>query len=334
MKKQATISSHLFRAILNALNKKGIDIDILLNNLGISTEIFSNPDYRINTNLIRRFWGEVTPIIEDDYIGLYLGSTISITELGLPGMFFLYSPTISVALEKTIKYRVLISDFLAMHIIPQPLNRVRLVVEVKDNHPQIQHVILTQLTLFNLTVKRIVGINHKPELILLTIPNPQDIKRFEEVFDCPIHFNQSINAIEFKAESLNHPIIYRDSKLLENIEGLIKRNLQQLSQEDCLSQQIYKFLKEEIYSSNQVPSLSETAQQFNVSGRTLQRKLKQESSNYADILQHLRQEEALKLLKDRKLNINEIAWFLGYAESSSFVMQFKKWTGKSPSAFR
>ena len=334
MRKSISISSHLFRAVLNALNKKGIDIDLLLENLGISAEIYSNPDYRIDANLIRRFWEEVTPAIEDDYIGLYFGTSISMTELGLPGMFFLYSPTIRTALEKMIRYKRLISGFLEMKIILQPLKRERIVLNVNYDHPQFQHVILTQSTLLVQTIKQIAGQNHKPEKVLFSIPHPDDLSRFNEIFDCPIDFDQKINAIEYKAGTLNQAIIHRDTKMLKNIEGLVKDNLKQLVQENCLSQRIYEFVKNEIYSSNQVPSLSETAQLFNVSGRTLQRKLKQESSSYGEILQSLRKDESLKLLKDKNLNINEIAWFLGYSEASTFVNQFKNWTGKSPSAFK
>lgn len=334
MKKETTISSHLFRAILNALNKKGVNIDLLLEDLGISIEIYSNPDYRIDADLIRQFWEEVSPKIRDDYIGLYLGASISMTELGLSGMFFLYSPTIRVAIEKMIKYEVLISDFLKMKIIPQPHNRERIVLEVNDNHPQIQHVIQTQFTLLTYTFKQLAGKNHKPERVLFSAPYPKDISRFDEVFDCPIDFNEKVNAIEFKADTLNQPIIHRDPRLFENIDGLAKINLRRLVKNNCLSQQVYEFIKEEIYSSNQVPSLLETAQLFNVSGRTLQRKLKYESSSYGEILQNLRKNEALKLLEDKKMNVNEIAWLLGYVESSSFIIQFKNWTGKFPSFYR
>ncbi len=334
LKKNTSISSHLFRAILNSLNKKGIDIDLLLENLGISSEIYSNPDYRIDANLIRRFWEEASPMVEDDYIGLYLGTSISMTEFGLPGMFFLYSPTIKIAIEKIIKYEVLVSGFLKMKIIPQPHNRERIVLEVNHNHPQGQHVILTQTVLLTQTIKQIAGMSHNPEKVFFSIPSPNDTSRFNAIFNCTINFNQKINAIEFKADTLNQPIIHRDAKILENIEGLATNNLNELVRKNCLSEKIYSIFQKEIYSSNQVPSLSEIAQLFNVSGRTLQRKLKQESSSYGEILQKLRKDEALKLLKDKKLNINEIAWFLGYAEPSSFVMQFKKWTGNPPSSFR
>ena len=334
MGQYTSISSHLFRAILNALTKKGIDIDLLLEKLGISTEIYSDPDYRIDTKLIHRFWEEVTPTINDDYMGLHLGASISMVELGLPGMFFLYSPTIRVALEKMIKYEMLISGFLRMKIVANSLNRERIVLEVDSNHPQIQQVILTQSTLLVRTIDQLAGPNNKPEKVYFSMPYPDDLNRFEEVFGCPIDFDQRINAIEYTPEILKQAIIHRDLKMLDEIESLVKGNFQQLVQKNCLSQRIYKFMRQELYSSNQVPSLSETAQLFNVSGRTLQRKLQQESSSYGQILQSLRKDEAIKLLKENRLNVNEIAWFLGYVEPSSFVMQFKSWTGKSPSFYR
>ena len=61
-----------------------------------------------------------------------------------------------------------------------------------------------------------------------------------------------------------------------------------------------------------------------ISPRTLQRRLRDEGTSFADLLDDLRQEMALRLLRDRKLAIYEVAFLLGYAEPSTFHRAFRR----------
>ena len=84
----------------------------------------------------------------------------------------------------------------------------------------------------------------------------------------------------------------------------------------------------------QFPTIEQVAANLNLSVRTLQRRLKAEGLTYKAVLDELRRQFALDYLKNDALSIKEIAYLLDYAESSSFVRSFKRWTGKSPQEFR
>ena len=68
--------------------------------------------------------------------------------------------------------------------------------------------------------------------------------------------------------------------------------------------------------------------------RTLSRRLADEGTTYADIVDQLRRSLALQYLKDDNMSLSQIAWLLGYEGSTSFNHAFKRWTGRSPSAVR
>ena len=51
-------------------------------------------------------------------------------------------------------------------------------------------------------------------------------------------------------------------------------------------------------------------------------------------LEGLRKELALRFLQDSNLVLTEIAFLMGYTEISTFSHAFKRWTGKSPAAYR
>jgi AraC-like DNA-binding protein len=56
--------------------------------------------------------------------------------------------------------------------------------------------------------------------------------------------------------------------------------------------------------------------------------------NFSEILQHLRQDLAVRYLDDRKLHVSKIAWLLGFRDVSAFTHAFKRWTGRTPSQMR
>jgi AraC-like DNA-binding protein len=82
------------------------------------------------------------------------------------------------------------------------------------------------------------------------------------------------------------------------------------------------------------PSLNVAARLFNLTPRTLHRRLLDEGSSYSAVLNEVRHMLAVEHLKTGKLSIQEIAYALGYTELSNFRRAFKRWESVSPSAYQ
>ncbi|HYD11856.1 MAG TPA: helix-turn-helix transcriptional regulator [Allosphingosinicella sp.] len=76
------------------------------------------------------------------------------------------------------------------------------------------------------------------------------------------------------------------------------------------------------------------ARALGCSRQTLYRRLKAEGLTFEQVLDGLRRRQAEKWLRDPALPVKEIAWRLGYSDPAAFSRAFKRWTGKSPQAFR
>jgi AraC-like DNA-binding protein len=76
------------------------------------------------------------------------------------------------------------------------------------------------------------------------------------------------------------------------------------------------------------------AKNLALSVRTLSRRLADEGTTYAEIVDDLRRSLALQYLKEPGMSVSQIAWLLGYEGSTSFNHAFRRWTGQSPSAVR
>jgi AraC-like DNA-binding protein len=76
------------------------------------------------------------------------------------------------------------------------------------------------------------------------------------------------------------------------------------------------------------------AKQLHVSTRTLKRRLAEQGTSFSDILDDMRRQRALLLLENRELAIGEVAARLGYTEVPTVTRAFRRWTGKTPAAYR
>ncbi|HWO08502.1 MAG TPA: helix-turn-helix transcriptional regulator, partial [Polyangiaceae bacterium] len=76
------------------------------------------------------------------------------------------------------------------------------------------------------------------------------------------------------------------------------------------------------------------ARRLGLGERTLQRRLRDEGTSFAALLDEARAELARSYLGDSKLAIFEVAYLLGYSEPSAFNRAFRRWTGKSPREYR
>jgi AraC-like DNA-binding protein len=84
----------------------------------------------------------------------------------------------------------------------------------------------------------------------------------------------------------------------------------------------------------EIPTMDRAAMALHMSVRTLRRRLAEEGLTYSHLCDEVRQALAEELLSMHLLPVEQIAQRLGYAEPSSFIHAFRKWTGYTPSAFR
>jgi AraC-like DNA-binding protein len=76
--------------------------------------------------------------------------------------------------------------------------------------------------------------------------------------------------------------------------------------------------------------IEKVAEELGVSRRTLARRLASEGLTFRKVLNRLRIDLAKRYVQEKDLPISEIAWLLGYRETSAFSHAFKRWTGNTP----
>jgi len=76
------------------------------------------------------------------------------------------------------------------------------------------------------------------------------------------------------------------------------------------------------------------ATRLGMSRRSLTRHLEHEHTSYSELLNEVRRELALQLLRRDDLDVQEIAARLGYSLTAAFSRAFRRWEGMSPMQYR
>jgi AraC-like DNA-binding protein len=81
-------------------------------------------------------------------------------------------------------------------------------------------------------------------------------------------------------------------------------------------------------------TLDVVADQFNLHPKTLQRRLAEEGTTFAALVDQVRKDAADRYLRNTGISLTHLARELGYAEQSVLTRSCKRWFGTGPAAYR
>ena len=161
---------------------------------------------------------------------------------------------------------------------------------------------------------------------------PADTDAYEHFFGCPVHFGASGNALVFARSLLERPLVQADETLhlamREQAQAAMAKAFHKQDVAHRLQQALIPLMPK--YEA----TLEHAAAALSMSARTLQRRLAEQSLQFQDVLDTVRQDLARVYLRDAALSALDVALLLGYAEQSSFTRAFKSWFGATPSDWR
>lgn len=318
---------------LNQAEKLGLDRALLLQQADLTEMDLADPDSRIRTEKNIRILGGIFDAIEDRDLGIRLGAAIRAKDTGLVGYTMMHSATLGEALSRLTRFgRILDESFPPTVRVDggktvygiEPLPEQRLGMERLADYDLAGHVAI---------LRELAGVEIIPlEVHLPYLNPPDDLAEFRSFFRGKLLFDQPETRLIFKNQTLRLPVRTADPVLGTYLDQLAEKVIETLAPDGTLAEKVERALWAEIKDGK--PELGSVAKSLTMSPRTLQRRLREEETSFAELLDHFRHQMSLQLLQDRELAIYEIAYLLGYSEPSTFYRAFRRWTGASPLEIR
>jgi AraC-like DNA-binding protein len=186
------------------------------------------------------------------------------------------------------------------------------------------------ISLFVRFCRSLGGREFAPIRVSLSRPRPAKAETFEAVFRCPLEFGAPADEIHLPRAAMDTPLETANADLARHNEEILERQLAQ--QDNSIKNRARALLTGQLPQGE--PSAELLAKSLNLSLRSLQRKLAAEGTSYEDLLSDTRCALALGYIRDPHYSISEVAYLLGFSDTSSFTRAFRRWTGQTPSAYR
>ncbi len=313
------------------LERRGINPRPLLKQAGLSIGALSERN-RISVTSQIEFLGLASRAVADDWIGLTLAADFDPREMEMLYYVAASSHRFGDALQRVERYARLANEALVVRIRKGSVCRVGLsytgVPRHSDRH-QMEYLALAFLRL----CRQLVGQNVMPVSTSFIHHRSGNLREIKRHFGDNVEFDASADEICFEAGLLDRGLLDEDpflNKLMLTTceEALAGRASNVSPFRTLVENTIAPLLPHAEVGAKTV------APQLGLSERTFSRRLKAEGLTFAEILNDLRRDLAVRHLEDRSLPISQIAWLLGFHSPSAFSHACHRWIGTSPRSYR
>lgn len=312
--------------MLVSLREAGVDIDSLARRVGIDPAAL---DQVLDAKQAAALLSLASTHLNDSAFGLKTGARLRPELFGVVGFACMSAPTFGRALDRIARYRRITStDWTDIHQEP---GGARLVFhQVDADQPYALQLLDAHLAFIVAFGRRLTGRPLAPQRVRIRFPRPHYHARYNEFLGCTPQFDAPDNELTFENATLELPLVSANSEFFamfgEKAEELLPGT--QLAVSERAKAVVRHSLRGEL------PSVEHVARSLAMSGRTLQRALRDERTSFQKLLDETRLDLARRFLQDPAVSTAEVAYVLGFTNPSSFYRAFKRWTGLRPEAYR
>ncbi|MFI8479289.1 AraC family transcriptional regulator [Pseudomonas sp. NPDC078700] len=312
----------------------GLDADQALQAANLSREDLSDNARRIPSISHERLLSYLLQHCDDPLFGLNSARYVQPGSWSVLGYITLNCATLGEAISRIVPYEKLVGD-MGVSRVESNTEHTRLIWSCRHDQPLIRrHMVENVLASWLLYARWIADTPHSPSAVLFEHNRPDGVpdQTYQDVFGCPVLFEQPCNALIIPNHLLAIELRQADSNLLRTLEEHALTLMAKFDDDQPLAARVKSALR--LLLKDGLPRKERVAERFDMTVRTLQRHLQQAGTSYQSILDELRQELAEHYLLRSDLPVQDIASYLGFSESRSFHRSFKLWTGQTPGDYR
>ncbi|MEV6281816.1 AraC family transcriptional regulator ligand-binding domain-containing protein [Kribbella sp. NPDC051770] len=139
-------------------------------------------------------------------------------------------------------------------------------------------------------------------------------------------------SLTFSAADAERPFLTANERMWDYFEPELRRRLADLDQGTSTAELVRTALLKLLPAGS--GTAAAVAGELAISVRTLQRRLHEESTGFQTVLRDTRESLARHYLTTSTMTAAEIAYLLGYDDTTSFYRAFHAWTGRTPEVAR
>jgi AraC-like DNA-binding protein len=304
--------------------------DELLAAAGVPRSDFADPSARLSVRQAGSLLHHARELTGEAGFGYEVGLRSSLTSHGTMGFGLLTSATLREAIELGAAYSR----------VRLPMLQIRLVVDGPQAGVDVQELLplgpvrqclfeLFLVGLARMTPVLLTGRSMHDNELWFEDPEPAYFAGYRDRLP-PTRFGTGVNQLRFPAEFLDLPLDTANEPAAREAQQQIAGELDRIG----LTDDVVVGVQAVLSAGTAGYDLASVAQALHLSPRTLRRRLHDRGATFHDLASEARRVEAVRLLRNTVLTVEQIAGQLGYSDPGNFCRAFKRWTGRTPGAFR
>lgn len=322
----------MFTTVLRAAEREGLSGPALLRETGVTPEHLEPTDARLPQPAYMKLWELIERDVKDPFFGLHFSERmVEAGTFSAVGFAARSSSTYGEALERIVRYGRVLNQVEIFALEVHGREACMLQNPRPGEAPWPRHKAESSMANYVLRGRAWTGQPWVPFEVRFQHAAPADLSELHRVFACPLRFEQPRNEVRFDRAILELRFHTAAPDLGQYLAQRAEALAATVPEEDLLAG-VRSALRAALPSGT--PSLARIAKQLGLSERSLQRRLAESETSFAALVDEVRRELALRIVDDRRVNLEDIGFLLGFADSRGFRRAFERWTGQSPRAWR
>lgn len=326
-----SVSRDFTQAVFDYLAELGHDQQAVLAAAGVASARLL-PSGRVPLKLYEALFEAGEVLTGDHCFGLNMGIQPYPRSWGLVSHLAVSAPDALTAASALMDYSELQLNFVRFRV--REMDGGRMCMELQHDSAVSLNRHVVEHLLANIAVLASTQIGYEVPALHLELAHTdrESAAQLAGLLDAEVTLGSAAYRIEADTVFLQQQALYGEEDLYRVTEELARERLMKLRGEDRFLNKVRETVLQQLPGG--LPKVDEIARSLDMSARTLQRRLQERNLRYQQVLDEVRSELALQLIRDRSLSLNEVSDYLGFNDQSAMQHAFRRWQGMTPGQYR
>jgi AraC-like DNA-binding protein len=330
--RESMLSVRVVLGLVDAVERVGVTRVELLRAAELDECFLDEPESRVPRYEAYRLCEVALDLTGDPAFGLHWAERLSEHAFVPISHLIAHSSSLRQGFELLARFSQLLSDHadyaiyergdtIALHCLP-----------LEGESPRLKRTVAEMLVAGFWRLIRPYRVESRTPAVSFAYAAPLHLAEYTRVFEGVARFEQPFTGIVFDRALLSVPSRAKDDDVRDALEAVAERRLLRLTKDAPYAMRVRELLVREGWPHR--TDMKSVARALGLSVRSLRRRLDAEDKSYNDVLNEALAIVAKDLIRDERRTTQEIAFAMGFSDTSAFYRAFKRWTGTTPSTCR
>jgi AraC-like DNA-binding protein len=328
----SVVSVRVVRGLAAAVECAGGSRGAFLTAAGVDANALDAADSRLKRSELYRMFELAIKAANDPALGLHWCERLSESVFNPITQLIRHAPTLRHGLDMMTRFHGLLSEP-ASYALSESAGKVTFqCLDMSDQRLPVQRFLGEMLVVGFVRLVRAFSPRARIDWIGFQYPEPEYSAEYARSLGLPCHFGQSFTGVVFDSSLLDTPSPYKDEELHSALRRIAEQRILQVAHNLPISWRVRDYLVGQ--GGKPHIDMPDVARALGMSTRSLRRRLNHEGVSFHDLAHEASASVAKQLLRNKRWSIQEAAYEMGFAHSTTFHRAFKRWTGTTPKEFR